>query len=482
MSTPMTHSIGAAPSADARRPMLVALSLLALFLAAMDSTVVGTLLPVMKAQMQDEALFPWLMSSFILTSVLATPLTGRLADALGEKTAMLGALAIFLVGSLAVWHAQTMWGLIGARALQGVGAGAVSVMTYIVIGRLFDEAGRAKMQGLLSLVWGVAAILGPLLGALIDREWGWRMVFLLNVPACVLIMALLAALYPARTQKPAQQAPLDVLTTLSFVGALGAALTLIMAGSLELGVEQTGILGGVLLACLLVQVWRVRAEPGRSLIPLAFLTQRRYVLPALHTVMASITLYAAVTLLPLYLHGHGEAGSSVEGGVLVMAAALGWVVGAAVCGGLLAKLGFRAAAFVGSVFLALGALGLSQASAHLLIGASLACIGLGIGFVATSSLVLVQNQSPLTQLGSYTSAIHLCRNAGAALGINTVAALQIAAWRQLSQTGGADAWRQSFAHSFGFLVALTVLACVLAIWIPSRAERDNQEPKQGHKA
>ena len=474
MSTPMTHTMRAAPATDTRRPMLVALSLLSLFLAAMDSTVVGTLLPVMKAQMQDESLFPWLMTGFILTSVLATPLTGRLADALGEKTAMLGALAVFLAGSLAVWYAQTMPGLIAARALQGVGAGAVSVMTYVVIGRLFDEAGRAKMQGLLSLVWGVAAILGPLLGALIDREWGWRMVFLLNVPACLVIIGLLAALYPSRAkQTAAPGAPLDLITTLSFVGALGAALTLIMADSLPLGQGGTALLGGLLAACLLVQVWRVRGDARRSLIPVAFLTRGRYVLPALHTVVASVTLYAAVTLLPLYLHGREAAGSSVEGGVLVMAAALGWVVGAAVCGGLLAKTGFRATALIGSVFLALGALGLSQAQSHILIGASLACIGLGIGFVATTSLVLVQNQAPLAELGGYTSAIHLCRNAGAALGINVVAALQIASWQHLSHSGAADAWRQSFANSFGFLVALTVAGCLLAAAIPAKAQRDN---------
>ena len=481
MSTHVSQTMPAAAAVDARRPLLVLLAMLALFLAAMDSTVVGTLLPIMKAQMKDEALFPWLMSSFILTSVLITPITGRLADAWGEKAAMLCALAVFLAGSLAVWQADSMIGLIGARGLQGVGAGAVSVTTYIIIGRLFDDSGRAKMQGLLSLVWGVAAILGPLLGALVNREWGWRMVFLLNAPVCIVIMALLAVLYPSQKAGNKQEAGLDLATVVSFALGLGAALMLIMSGSLQLRDDQVQVTVGVLLASVAVQWWRVRGLSSRSLVPLAFLSQSRYVLPAVLTVMASITLYAAVTLLPLYLYGR-DPGTSLEGGLLVMSAALGWVVGAAVCGGLLPKVGFRRASLVGSVFLALGSWGLSAATGNAFIAAALVCIGLGIGFVATTTLVLVQNQAPLAQLGSHTSAIHLCRNVGAALGINTVAALQIVAWRQLSASHDAQAWRLSFADSFTFLMVLTLAACVLAVWMPRQAQRQVQGPSRGSAA
>ena len=177
----------AQPVALDSRPLLTGLAMFALFLAAMDSTVVGTLLPFIKAELHDDMLYPWLMSGFILASVLATPLSGWIADAIGEKSAMLGALALFLAGSVWIWVAPGMELLVWARALQGVGAGAITVTTYVIIGRLYNDKERGKMQGMLSLVWGLAAIIGPLAGGIIHEHWGWRTVFLLNVPLSLVI-------------------------------------------------------------------------------------------------------------------------------------------------------------------------------------------------------------------------------------------------------------------------------------------------------
>ncbi|UXY17145.1 MFS transporter [Chitiniphilus purpureus] len=474
----MTSSAGAtvaAPVAVSARPLLTLLAMLALFLAAMDSTAMGTLLPFIKGQLGDEALYPWLMSGFILASVLATPLAGWMADIVGEKTAILGALLLFLLGSLAIWYAPSMQMLLWARVLQGAGAGAITVTTYVIIGRLYSAQERGKMQGILSLVWGLAAIAGPLAGALIHQLWGWRTVFLLNVPLCLVIAALIAAAYPRAAQAPTSPKRIDPLTLLAFAAFLTSALLLIMAGSLRLSEASRNGWSAVLAASLLIQAWRVYANKERSLVPVAFLSERRYLAPALATVLASITLYASVTLLPLYLNGSGHT-DSVEGGLLVMAAALGWVVGSALCGGLTGKIGFRLPGVIGALLL-LGGTGLlmtlTPAAANAMFALSQGLIGLGIGFIATTALVAVQNQAPLERIGGYTAAIQLCRNIGAALGINTMASLQIMSLRELEGGHVANAWSLSFDRSFEVLFAMTVLALLCALFMSSRPVRQN---------
>ncbi|AXI03797.1 MFS transporter [Aquirhabdus parva] len=459
-------------SALQTRPLLTALAMFALFLAAMDSTAVSTLLPYIKGQFQDQTLYPWLLSGFILASVLVTPVAGVLSDRLGEKRTMQTALGLFLIGSIAIGYAPSISTLIAARVLQGIGAGAIMVTTYVIIGKLYSNQERGKMQGLLSLVWGVAAIVGPMLGALIQEYWGWQMVFLLNVPLCAVIIVMIALLYP---NKPvaSQGAKIDALTLISFAGLLGGILLLIMAHSLQLGPLVSHILAVIVLVSLIIQVVRIRGNQSRSLVPVAFLRERRFVIPALLTALASIALYATVTLLPLYLSGSKHL-SAIEGGFLVMASALGWVVGSAVCGGLISKTNFRITAIIGAVLLVIG-VGvlhlLDSTASNAYFAFAQVCIGLGIGFCATTTLVLVQNQSPLASIGGFTSAVQLCRNLGAVVGINVVTALQIMSLRHLETSHSANAWSLSFANSFTVLLYLTIAALVLALLMPKQAQQ-----------
>ncbi|MBV1774958.1 MFS transporter [Burkholderiaceae bacterium DAT-1] len=475
----MSHSTSGtlnSPSVTYTRPLLTALAMFSLFLAAMDSTAVGTLLPYIKGQLHDDALYPWLMSGFILASVLATPLAGRLSDAIGEKRAMIAALTLFMAGSLCIWRAPDMISLVWSRALQGVGAGAITVTTYVIIGRLYSDQERGKMQGMLSLVWGLAAIAGPLAGALIHQYAGWRMVFFLNMPLCILIMALISLMYPAHHPRAANPSgKLDLLSLISFGGLLAGTLLLIMAPSLQLAdASRNGLIGATVI-CLGMQIWRIHGDADRSMLPMPFLCQRRYLAPALLTLLASTILYASVTLLPLYLNGNQQTGS-IQGGLLVMAAALGWVAGSAVCGGMTARRGFRMTGIIGACLLLGGTVVLNLLPTQVnswTYALPQILIGLGIGFAATTTLVLVQGQAPFTRIGSYTSAVQLCRNIGAALGINTVAALQIMACRQLGGTQQPTAWAQSFSHSFLLLAGLAALALICTWLMPNRATRQS---------
>ncbi|MBB3061936.1 MFS transporter [Microbulbifer rhizosphaerae] len=453
------------PGAGSRRRWATAAVLLSLFLAAMDSTIVGTLLPVISGEFTRPALYPWVMSAFIYCSVVAAAMGGTLADRLGEKRLLLAALLLFLAGMVAAALAADMPQLIAARAAQGAGAGLIMVLSYTLVGRLFGPGARGRMQGLLSGIWGLAAIAGPLLGGLVHELLGWRWVFFLNVPLILVAAVLIAATCPAGDKRGTSvSSPLHLPALASFCLLVAVLLTAIMLPAM-------GVKGGLpwLLAALpllgAVYWHNVAAKPAADVLPRAFFTEPHLRAAALLTALAAVALYGSVTLLPLYLAAVSR-GATLTSGSLVLAAALGWVLGSALCGALLVRTGYRTAALCGAVLLAAGAAVLAFApptvSLWQLVLAQVA-IGLGIGCAATTTLVLVQNSAAAEHLGRYTSAVQLFRNLGAAIGINTLAAIH------LVQAGhGGDA-AGAFQNSFSVLFALTVVALLCATGLPGRA-------------
>ncbi|VDZ60906.1 Multidrug-efflux transporter 3 [Serratia odorifera] len=154
----------------------------ALFLAAVDSTIVSTVLPVIGGRLGHPALYPWVMSAFLLPVALVAPLAGACGDRLGVSATLKACLLLFLAASALAAVSPGMGLLIAARALQGIGAGGIIVLSYSLLASLFDAEKRGKMQGMLSGVWGLSAILGPLLGSVLASSFGWRAIFWFNLP------------------------------------------------------------------------------------------------------------------------------------------------------------------------------------------------------------------------------------------------------------------------------------------------------------
>ncbi len=450
-------------SADARsnRTSLLAGVLLALFLAAADSTVVGSLLPTMANQLGQADLYPWLISAFLLTSVLVTPLAGFAADRYGGRTTMLAALLVFAVTSAAVAAATAMPLLIAARAAQGIGAGAVAALTYVVIGQVFGPDERARMQAILSAVWGLAAVAGPALGTAAEATVGWRWVFLINLPLAALAAFLVRRVPPARAQSSRAISPWALL---SFALALGGALLLLEAPVLDFPALVVIALVSVTAVGAAGHVVQVRRKPQAAVVPVAFATSGEPRIAALLTIGAAAVLYASVTLLPLALASHGTVGDTASG-LFVMAGALGWVVGSAVCAGLLKRFGARGTALLGGLLLTAGPFVLvldgGESLVLAVIGEALA--GLGTGFVATTGLVHIQNTSPAQWIGAYTAGITLCRNIGAALGINLIATVQLVA---ADQRTGSEAAGSSYQAAFVTLAIIGLLTLTGAFRLP----------------
>ena len=165
-----------------RRIGVTAGIMVGMFLAALEGTVVATAMPTVVAALGGIERFSWVFSAYLLTSTVTVPLWGRLSDLYGRKRLYQIGIGIFLAGSALSGASQTMWQLIGARALQGLGAGALVPLALTIVGEIYTLRERARMQGLFSGVWGLASVIGPLVGGYITDSFSWRWVFYVNVP------------------------------------------------------------------------------------------------------------------------------------------------------------------------------------------------------------------------------------------------------------------------------------------------------------
>jgi MFS family permease len=208
----------------------------------MESTVVATAMPTVIASLGGLTIYSWVFSAFILSSTVTMPLWGRLADQLGRRRAYLAGLTIFLAGSALSGCPQSMAQLITFRALQGLGAGSLISIGMTIVGDLYGVERRAKMQGYFSSVWGVASLVGPLVGGLLTDRVSWRWVFYINLPFGLLAAAAIAIGLGAggRARGPAWAA-FDYAGTVTFAGAVSACLSLNEGGR---GAEWTQGPGG----------------------------------------------------------------------------------------------------------------------------------------------------------------------------------------------------------------------------------------------
>src|SRR5262245_56991634 len=212
------------------RARVLAGVMLAIFLGAMESTVVATAMPTVVTPLGGIEIYSWVFSGFLLTSTVTMPLWGRLSDLLGRRAMALSGMAIFLVGSALSGLARDMTQLIVFRMVQGLGAGSLITVGATIVGDLYGLEDRAKKQGYISGVWGVASLLGPLLGGALTEPASWRWVFFINVPFGILAMALIGTGL-AGARPTARRVVIDWLG----LALLVATVTALLLGLVEAG-------------------------------------------------------------------------------------------------------------------------------------------------------------------------------------------------------------------------------------------------------
>jgi len=394
--------------------------MLVIFLFAIDATIVSTAMPTIVGRLGGLELYGWVFSIYMLTSALATPLFGKLADLFGRRNLMLAGIGVFVIGSTLCGAAQSMEMLVAFRAIQGVGGGAIYALAFIIVGIIYTAEMRAKMQGIISSIWGLASILGPLAGGLIVEHTTWRWAFFVNIPiTAVAILLILAGLGEETAQRRAPK--------LDWRGAATLLLALLLlfyalarsAHSAEaLNVKSAGLIAlAMAILAVFISIERRAEEP---LIPSDLFQLKLFRTCAAVATLASMGVFGAVSYLPLYLQGVLGFSAS-QAGVVLLVLSLAWTAGSLLAGPWINRHGYRTVTATGMSLLAIG-FGLfffvSETARILFVFASGIAIGIGMGLANLTTLVAAQSGVWPRRIGVATSTIMLFRTFGGAFSVS----------------------------------------------------------------
>ncbi|OZC95558.1 MFS transporter [Rhodococcus sp. 06-235-1A] len=407
-----------------RGPILIAL-MLSSSLVALDATIIATAVLTIVGDLGGFAQFPWLFSIYLLAQAVSVPLYGKLADLFGRKKIMLFGIAVFCLGSILCGLAWSMPALIAFRAVQGLGAGAVQPMAITIAGDIYTLAERAKVQGYLASVWAISSVLGPALGGIFSEFLSWRWIFFINIPLCALAAFIMLRKFEEGAVERAKP-KIDYLgAALLTVGA-----TMVLLGLLEGGqswawgspISIAIFVGG--FGLLAVFAW-VESRAEEPILPLWVFTRRVLVVSSVISLLVGALILGLTSYVPTFVQGVFGTGAIVAGFSL-STLTLGWPIAASQSGRVYLRFGFRTTALVG------GSLGIVGAALTTLLDAesqiwhvAAACfvIGLGMGLIASPTLIAAQSSVDWAERGVVTSTNMFARSIGSAVGVAVFGAI-----------------------------------------------------------
>lgn len=419
---------------------VLAALMLTLLLEALDQTIVGTALPKIVGTLQGFDRYTWVVTAYLLGSTTMIPIVGKLSDQFGRKWFFVAGVILFLLGSILSGASQTIDQLIAFRALQGIGAGMGISLVFTVVGDIFPPAERARWQGIFSSVYGFSSVVGPtiggwladhgpLLGNLVTDTSRWRWVFYINLPLGLIALAALLIYLPSNISvRSSRYTGWAAVRRIDFLGAFFASsATICLLLGLTWGGNQIynwnspqviiALAAAGLLYISFLIAERFVAEP---ILPLDLFRNRVFAADSVLGLAAGMVLLSLVIYLPLYLQGVlGE--SATNSGEVITPLTISLVVGAALGGIVIAKVGkYQAVTIAGAVLLMIGVFLMTlMSSSTSILEASrnmiIAGIGLGVFFAVVT--LAVQNALPRTRLGVGTGAVTYLRSVGQVLGV-----------------------------------------------------------------
>lgn len=449
-------------------------------LVAIDSTIIATAVPSIVQDLGSFSSFPWLFSSYLLASAVTVPVYSKLADTIGRRPVLLFGIAVFLLGSIVAGLAWSMPALIAARAVQGIGAGAVLPLSITIIGDIYSVEERARVQGYTASVWAIAAVVGPTLGGIFAQLHIWRGIFLVNIPLCIAAVWLLARNF--RESVPRRRHRID------YAGAalLTVAMTLIMLGVLEGGTtwawnSPAGIgifVAGAVLIAIFVIVEHRAAEP---VLPLSIFRRRIVSSTTVLSFGIGMGLVGLTAFIPTYLEV-GTGASPLVAGLALATFTIGWPIAAALSGRLYLRIGFRLTSISGGVLVVIGTIVLALLAGHpsiALVAISCFFIGAGFGFAAVPSLVAAQSTVHWHERGVVTGSNMFARSIGQSFGAAILGAIANGIIARLG--GDAHDPQTIVAASTAVFAGVAVIAAgilLAALWMPRRVQLVGQDVAQ----
>ncbi|MGI9131344.1 MAG: MDR family MFS transporter [Candidatus Nanopelagicaceae bacterium] len=423
----MSNKNNEAPKALTHKEIMFVLSglMVGMLLAALDQTIVSTALKRIVEDFDGLAHYTWVVTAYLLTSTASTPLYGKISDLYGRRPVFQFAIITFLIGSFAAGAATSMTQLIAFRAVQGLGAGGLMSLTFVIIGDINSPRERGKYQGYFGGVWGLSSVAGPLLGgyfsdhAQILGVTGWRWIFYINLP--IGIAALIITSASLHIPKVKREHKIDYLGALLLVSGVSVLLLGISVYGPQDGWRTSKTITALAIALALVLLFIFQESRAKEpILPLSLFKNHTFSVTSILAFIIGAGMFGAIVMLPLYLQVV-KGDSATSAGLKLIPFMIGIVSMSITSGKLISKHGhYKRYPIIGLALMTFGILLLSTLTENtpfwkLSIYAVL--IGAGLGFSMQTVVIALQNAVDFKDLGVATSANTFFRSIGATIGV-----------------------------------------------------------------
>ncbi len=403
---------------NTNRGVVTGFLMLAMFLSAMEGTIVATAMPTIVGKLGGFSQFAWVFSIFLLTQAVTIPIYGRLADLFGRKPVFAVGTAIFMLGSLLCGFSHSMTMLILFRAMQGLGAGAVQPIATTIVGDLYPGPERAKVQGLLSSMWALASVVGPALGGVIVQTIGWEWIFELNVPLG--LVAVIGIALFLRESLEHHAARIDYAGAVLMVLAVCSLIFALLEAGVRWSWGSWQIIGLLVLSALLFGafVW-VESKLEHPMLPLGMMKMRVVAIANVGALLTGAITLGTSSFIPTFAQGVLGTNAFIAGAVIVTVS-IGWPLASTLSGKLIWRFGYRAINMVGMVFCVAGALLDLTIGGHTspwLIAFFNFLTGIGLGLASNTQIISIQSSVAWKQRGIATGSNMFARILGSTLGV-----------------------------------------------------------------
>nr|WP_246394989.1 MDR family MFS transporter [Corynebacterium anserum] len=406
-------------------PVVVTCLMLGMLLSSLGQMIFSTALPTVVGELGGASHMSWVITAFMLTMTIGMPVYGKLGDQVGRKPLYLGAIVLFLIGSVVGALSQNMATMIAARAIQGLGGGGLMVLSQAIMADVVTARDRGKYMGLMGGIFGLSSILGPLLGGFFTDGPGWRWALWFNIPLGLITLAI--ATFALKLPRRHGQATLDLWGTVTMAIATTCLILTVTWGGRDYAWDSTVILSLIATTIVTGAVFVfIELRHANPLIPMTLFTRRNFSLTTVSGIIMGVAMFGTLSYLPTYIQMVHNL-SPTEAGLMMIPMMVGMIFTSTVVGQAVSRSGkYKWYPVIGMVIMSVGLFFIGQLHAHdtlVHLGVVEFVIGIGLGMTAQTLVLIVQNTFPLRMVGTATASNNFFRQIGGALGAAIVGSL-----------------------------------------------------------